>query len=329
MKKIIVRAPALTQSGYGVQSRFALKALRRFPKSFDVYILPTVWGQTGWIWDDNDERRWIDEQILKQEQYRMQQGANAKFDFSLQVVIPNEFQPLAPINICYTAGIETTKISQPWFQGAAQFNKLIFTSNHAKYAFEHSKCQMPDHQGRQVEAILDVPMEVIPYSARKFEASPLESFELPCDFNFLVVAQWGPRKNLENTIKWFVETFQDRNIGLVLKLNTMANCLMDREHTTQRLKQLLLPFEGKRKCPIHLLHGDLTDEQMAGLYTHPKIRCLLSLSHGEGASLPIIEAVSQGLPVISPNWGGPVDYIHMPTKNKKGKVVNTCMALQR
>ena len=64
-KKIIVRGPALTQSGYGEQSRFALRALRTREDIFDIYLINTNWGKTGWTYEDNEERRWIDAMILK------------------------------------------------------------------------------------------------------------------------------------------------------------------------------------------------------------------------------------------------------------------------
>ena len=59
-KKIIVRGPVLSQSGYGEQSRFALRCLRAHEDDFDIYIVPVGWGQTGWISGDSEERRWID-----------------------------------------------------------------------------------------------------------------------------------------------------------------------------------------------------------------------------------------------------------------------------
>ena len=42
-KKIFVRGPVLSQSGYGEQSRFALRALRSREDLFDVYIQPINW----------------------------------------------------------------------------------------------------------------------------------------------------------------------------------------------------------------------------------------------------------------------------------------------
>ena len=50
-KKIFVRAPVLSQSGYGEQSRFALRALRSREDLFDIYVVPITWGNTGWIWE--------------------------------------------------------------------------------------------------------------------------------------------------------------------------------------------------------------------------------------------------------------------------------------
>ena len=64
-KKIFVRGPVLTQSGYGEQSRFALRALRSREDIFDIYIQPIPWGKCGWIWEDNEFRQWMDEKITQ------------------------------------------------------------------------------------------------------------------------------------------------------------------------------------------------------------------------------------------------------------------------
>ena len=53
----------MSQSGYGEQSRFALRALKSREDLFDIYIQPIPWGKTGWIWEDNEMRKWIDERI--------------------------------------------------------------------------------------------------------------------------------------------------------------------------------------------------------------------------------------------------------------------------
>mgnify|MGYP001433172507 CR=1 FL=1 len=42
-KRILVKGPMLSQSGYGEQTRFALRALRSREDLFDIYLLPITW----------------------------------------------------------------------------------------------------------------------------------------------------------------------------------------------------------------------------------------------------------------------------------------------
>ena len=95
-KSIIVRAPVLSRSGYGYQARFALKALRAREDIFDIYILNIPWGQTGWIWRDDEFRNWMDERIMATIKRNEQKLG---FDISLQITIPNEWERMAPVNI--------------------------------------------------------------------------------------------------------------------------------------------------------------------------------------------------------------------------------------
>ena len=60
MKKVLVKGPALSHSGYGEHTRFILRSLRSRPDLFDVYLININWGQTGWVCDVNDEREWFD-----------------------------------------------------------------------------------------------------------------------------------------------------------------------------------------------------------------------------------------------------------------------------
>ena len=61
----------------------------------------------------------------------------------------------------------------------------------------------------------------------------------------------------------------------------------------------------------------MKQEELSALYEHPKIKCLVSLSHGEGFGLPIFEAVCHGLPVMAPDWGGQCDFLYAPVKSGK------------
>jgi len=321
MKKVLVRGPALSQSGYGEHTRFILRSLRSRPELFDIFLINIPWGQTGWIWENNEERKWIDFLLEKTINYGQQGG---QFDSSLQVTIPNEFEKIAPINIGVTAGIETTKIAPQWIEGGLKVDRMIVVSEHAKYGLRNTEYLATNNStGEEFMAKISCPIDVVGYPVKKTTPEKID-LKLKYDFNFLVIGTWIVRKNLENTIKWFVEEFYDQEVGLVIKTSLIRNCLQDREATDFKIKQLLQEYKG-RKCQVYLLHGDMNEGEMASLYQHPQIKALVNFSHGEGFGLPLFEAAYSGLPVIAPNWGGQCDFLYITEKNKKGKIKKTPM----
>jgi glycosyltransferase involved in cell wall biosynthesis len=307
-KKIFVRGPVLSQSGYGEQARFALRALRSREDLFDIYIQPINWGQTGWIWDESEFRDWMDARIL--ETQLLIQQKQLQPDMSLQITIPNEFQKICPINIGYTAGIETDRVAPAWLQKGNDMDKILVVSNHAKDTYVNTTANARNQQtGQEFPYKLETPVEVVwENTPLAEEAEVIPGFDLKNDFNFLCISQMGPRKNLENTIKWFVEEFVDQEVGLVIKTNTRGNSRIDLEHTENALKAILAAYPD-RKCGVSLLHGDLSESQMRGLYEHDKIKAMVNISHGEGFGLPLFEAARLALPIISVGWSGQTDFL--------------------
>lgn len=324
MKKILVKGPALSSSGYGEHARYILRALRSREDLFDIYLINIPWGITSWLWENSEEREWVDSLIAKTVQYSQ---AGGKFDVSMQVTIPGEWEKLAAYNIGVTAGTESTKISPQWMEKCLLIDKIIVVSEHTKFAFENTVYPAQNNQtGESFMAKVTCPIDVVGYPVKEIEAQDID-LKLKHNFNFLTVGTWIPRKNLENTIKWFVEEFYDQEVGLIVKTSTARNCLPDRRMCEQRLRSLLASYDksGERKCEVLLLHGDLSEEEMTGLYNHKKVKCLINLAHGEGYGLPIFEAAYNGLPVVAPSWGGQCDFLYMPVKDKKGKVKQTAM----
>ena len=316
-KNIVVRCPCLTQSGYGEHARMVLRALRTREDLFDIFIIPVGWGQTGWIFEEDEFRIWMDAQILKTQKYMEQQG---QFDISIQVAIPNEWAHLAPVNIGVTAGIETTKVAPVWLQKANEMDKIIVVSEHAKWGFENTTYDGQDQNGVSTILKLHTPIEVVGYPVREIPAEPNFKLDLDYNFNYLAVGQWSPRKNLENLIRWWLEECWDEEVGLVVKTSHRKNNVVDREHTWARLKHLTdsigLDPEDK-KCKIYLLHGDLTESEMNSLYKHPKISCMVTTTHGEGFGLPLFEFAQVGKPVVAPDWSGHLDFLVHNKKNGK------------
>ncbi len=307
-KKIFVRGPVLSQSGYGEQSRFALRALRSREDLFDIYVVPITWGNTGWIWEKSEFRDWLDQRIG--ETQVLMQNKQLQPDISLQITIPNEFKRMCPVNIGYTAGMEASVVAGEWLQaGNEQVDKILVTSKHSKDSYENTTVQATNNQtGEVVNYKLETPVEIVHEHVLRVDPQPIEEFEPECDFNFLVVSQAGPRKNLDNTIKWWVEEFHDQEVGLIVKTNHGGNSIGDSNRSYGALKKTLEEY-ADRKCKVYLLHGDLDRGQLTWLYNHDKVKSMINISHGEGFGLPLFEAAREGLPIITVPWSGQLDFL--------------------
>jgi len=317
-KTVLVRGPALSQSGYGEHTRFVLRALRMKEDILNIHILPTKWGETGWLALDDEERHWIDEQVNKAAVHLQ---AKLPYDITVQVTIPNEWERMAPVNIGVTAGIECNKVSPVWLEKANEMDKIITISQHSKSGFDVVYQGQNNQTGQPMELRCNTPVEVVGYPVKTFEELPDLGVDLEYDFNFLTVAQWGPRKNLQNLVRWFVEENIDQKVGLVVKTSLKNNSVVDREYVEAMIKSSI-PVHPDCKCKVYLLHGDMSESEMHALYKHPKIKALVSLTHGEGFGLPLFEAAYSGLPVVAPGWSGQMDFLYTPHESKSKKKKN-------
>ncbi len=288
MTKILVRGPALSQSGYGEHCRSVLRALKSRKKN-DIYLINVGWGESGWIYEDTDERRWIDSLILKTAQVE-----GSDFDLSIQVQLPIEWQQLAKTNIGVTAGVETDTIPETWARASESMDAIIVPSQHTKSGYSG------------YDNLTDK-ISVIGYPARKTKQGSLD-ISFPSEKNFLSVAQWSPRKNIEQLLSAFIQEFMNEDVGLVLKIGLKNGSEIDRFYTQERLETFMKAVPPSRKCKVHLLHGTLTEAEMTSLYEHKDITAYVTSSHGEGFGLPCFDAVCSGLPVIAANWGGIKEY---------------------
>jgi glycosyltransferase involved in cell wall biosynthesis len=301
--------PVLTASGYGVHARQVLKAL--VDSQYDVYVEAVRWGETPQI--DNHEVEWIKPLIEK-----WKENPGAKRDISVQVTIPNEFKRCARLNIGVTAGIEVDRVSPSWLQKVNdEVDLLIVPSKHSAETFKNTKYKSNDGN----ILALNVPVIVVPESVpeefvadRSLKFSRLDD-SLPSS-NLLVVglgldrAMGEDRKNISNTIFWFLKEFAGReDVGLVLKVSMINNTLLDREAITNRIKSIR-EASGVGKYPkITLLHGMMSTPEMCLLYNDKRIKGLVSLTHGEGFGLPMLEALACGLPVAATSWSGHLDFL--------------------
>jgi len=317
--RILLEAPILTKSGYGEHSRLVHEAMC-LKEDAEVFINPLNWGSTTWETPSEEIQKGIDN-YQRFIMYCNQNKIHPEYDMQVHVGIPNEFEKKAKYSVCVTAGIETDRVSPNWLAKTHQgIDKIIVPSHHARAGFVETKYEMLNKANNtQTIVNCNCEVEVVPYPVKEIKVEEM-NLELETDFNFLTIAMIGPRKNLDSTVRTFVEEFrEDENVGLILKTSSARSSIMDRIRTKQQI-ELFLKNLGPRKCKIYLIHGDLTTAQIHSLYVHPKIKAYYTTTHGEGYGLPIFEAAYSELPVIATDWSAHLDFLSAKHKNKNKKL---------
>lgn len=308
-KLVVIKGPLLTQSGYGVHCRQVFKWLIS-REDFDVKCIVTPWGKCSWILDPENS---IIQEVMK----RTVNDENQPFDISFQVQLPNEWNPfLAKQNIGITAAVETNTCNPDWVECCNRMDKVIVPSSFTKKVLVNTGAD---------ENNIEVIHEAYPESFDLDGNNEVLEFlnEIETKKNFLILGQitggnvFSDRKNLFNTIKAFIEAYKDnKDVGLIFKTNLGRNTKIDKTKTISLVKNLVKEA-GKGAFPkVHILHGDLSEKQLKYLYSHEKVSYLLTATRGEGFGLPILEAASQGLPVIATNWSGHLDFMSLGSFTK-------------
>ncbi len=319
--RLLLEAPILTRSGYGEHARLVYRSLKDVP-NLEVFIKAVDWGNTSWEAEYPED---VHECIVKYTNYANeceQKREHESYDVQVHVGILNEFEKRAPYSVVVTAGIETDKVSSNWLIKTNQgVNKIIVPSNHARDGFLTTSYEVTNTV-KNVTTILEcgAPIEVVPYPVKDYEDFDLD-LDLETDFNFVNVALLGSRKNIENSIDWFLEEFKDEpNVGYVIKTSRARGSLTDRRYVESVFSKLKA-LHPDSKCKVYLLHGNMKEEEIHALYKHPKIKAYLTSTLGEGFGLPIFEAAYSGLPIIATDWSGHLDFLSAPYK-EGGKVKN-------
>jgi glycosyltransferase involved in cell wall biosynthesis len=333
MKKLmLICAPVTSRSGYGAHARDLVKSFMDNNK-YDIKIIDVRWGDCPRnaldVNNENDSK--ILNCILPDPPQLQKQP-----DIYVDIRIPNEFQTYGKFNIGITAGVETTAVSQAFIEGCNKMDLVIVPSEHTKRGFTDSLYekmqQMPDGKQQKVGTLkLEKPIEVLFEGADEDIYKPLDSKDIdseffdwlndmaPEKFAYLLVGQWTKggygedRKDIAKTIKVFYESFANKKKqpALILKTNGATYSIIDREDCLSKINHIKSQFPSDWKLPnVYLLHGSLSDTEMNYLYNHPKIKSLVSLTHGEGFGRPLLEATMTGLPVMTTNWSGHLDFLH-------------------
>ena len=325
MKKLmLICAPVTSRSGYGAHARDLTTAFLKHDK-YDIHILDVPWGECprNALDKNNPDDKKILDCILQQP------SMNKQPDIYVDIRIPNEFQQWGKFNIGITAGIETTAVSSKWIEGCNKMDLIIVPSEHSKQGFVSALYEkvnnLPNGQQQKMgELKLEKPIDVLFEGADENIYKPIDDSSLDLvddikeDFCFLHVGQWTKggygedRKDIAKLVKVFYESFANKKSqpALILKSNGASYSIMDRADCLEKINNIKNRFPADWNLPnVYLLHGSLSDEEMNKLYNHPKVKSFISLTHGEGFGRPLLEATMSGLPVITSNWSGHVDFL--------------------
>jgi len=316
--KILVSGPVCNISGYSEHARTLVDSLMDLGDQIDLYVQDTQWAaSTRSLKYLNKYASLIDKTTSLFQSRVNEKGQiniSGLFSCTYQVKPPNEFQKLSSNDIGVTAALETTSAPAEWVSRCNMMEHILVVSEHAKRNLKNTK----DNSGNGIST----PITVIPFGFKEenAEADVYDEIGLETSFNFLTVLQLAPRKNFENTLRWFVEEFKDDNeVGLIIKTHMQNNSTMDFHATKSIVESLLNKISPDRKCKIYFVHGNMSEDQMLSLYNPDYIDCYLTATHGEGFGIPIFYAACNGIPVVATNWSGHLDFLRMPVKNRAGK----------
>jgi len=165
---------------------------------------------------------------------------------------------------------------------------------------------VPSAWGQRVLIVNGVPeqkIRVVPEGVdrNRFHAHHRRPYKNDRVFRFLSVGKYEQRKSMDETIEAFAQTYANHDsIELVIKSNYFTN------HDA-KLQALQHKINSLKLTNVRVLWGDMTPDQIVELYQSCDIFVLPSRAEAWG--LPLIEAVASGMPVITTDYSGHMEFL--------------------
>ncbi len=183
---------------------------------------------------------------------------------------------------------ENDKPPAEWALGMAHVDVALAGSGHVMEA-----CKNEDY----ADKLVNLNLASIDPKIFNFNVEPLADF-YGDKFKFLFVGATQPRKNTENLIKWYCETYTSNdNVVLIIKDGGYGQ--------VEKTKEYLQKYARNGPEIAHIV-DDWSDRYLAQVYKTVGLNgCYISPHRAEGFGLPLIETLACGCRVGTTNWGGP------------------------
>ena len=334
---LLLSGPVFNRSGYGDLSTAIARSILKQDK-YDLRIVVQKWGQC-------QRKHYIDElsNPIDKELFGriLKAPLNTQADIFLQITIPNEYLMVKPptetslaeysrigkFNIGITAGIETNIATAEFVEGMNRMDLNIVTSKFVKTVFENSTFRGKRQDGSEFQLRSVKPIEVCFWGAdtnvfkktdEHVQSVDDEMDKIKEDFAFLFVGQWtslqnyNDRKDISNLIKTFTTTFAEEKDKpcLILKTNGINFSQMDKFRMHQLIRAVQEECNVKNPPNVYLMHGEMSEVELNALFNHPKVKCHISFTHGEGFGHPLLLQTLSGKPLLVSDWSGHKDFLN-------------------
>jgi autotransporter strand-loop-strand O-heptosyltransferase len=294
------------ETGYNCHSRNFFKSL---DKLNTVQVRNFTIGST-WNGYNNDEPHndeyYIDDQLKRMLVEQTLNTPDGRQDFPLYIGYKNEGTPdvhivlnetdhyyfydnYDGIKIAYNVW-ETTRQPDNFFERLKSFDQVWVPSKWQR--------QCTIDQGISPEKVKVVPEGVDVDMYKPINRVVSRPMNRP--FRFLLVGRWDYRKSTREIIESFTNTFsEDEDVEMILSIdNPFANDGLN--STEERLEKFGIHHKG-----LKVVHH-LSKEEYANMIKTSDV--FVSCARGEGWNLPLIEAMSSGIPSLYSNWGAQLEF---------------------
>ena len=299
MISISIRAPVADISGYGSFSRNFLLSL------VSVGLYPDVYDLKSSVFSSYSHNSKDEEKLFK---YLLSKRDN---DISKSVVI--NITPASLFNRCYGVSIgvtmlEVSKCSDLWVERCNLMDKTLVPGSFNLKVHKDS--------GVNNVEILEPPLDTETFVYRPNDLYMIHR-DIPEEFEFvfLTVGQIfhsiDDRKGISKLVRAFVREFRnDKSVALMVKTNVLNHHISDRIIINSRISDILQEEKSLDLLNrIIIYHRNQTKDEMATLYSNPKIRCGVFPSFGEGVGLNSLEVSACGVPIITTGWSEHINYL--------------------